>query len=381
VSEDSYHTQNRGGVGVRGMQTKDDEDFVQHLLTAMTHDYLLFFTNRGQMHWLKTYEIPEGTRDSTGRALVNLLELAEGEQVRAMIPVSAVDDPTRFVVMATRNGTVKKTRLDAFKNLRRKAIWAILLDEGDDLIEADLTDGQQELLLSSEAGMACRFRETDCRILGRMTRGVRGMELRNEQGELATHLVSMTVVNPAAELLVVTIKGMGKRSRVGSGIAEQDAAISGGGYRLTRRGGKGVISIRLREGDRVVQAIQLDQDRDLLMTSVKGQVVRISTAGIRTLSRNSQGVRVMRLREDDEISVVTTVAHVDEAEAAGVVLDELPPDEGAESADAALAAVEEIEEIDDAAAPAEDEAQDGAQDGDRDEDERRDGDGERDGEP
>jgi DNA gyrase subunit A len=354
VAEDSYRTQNRGGVGVRGMQTKDDEDYVQHLLTAMTHDYLLFFTNRGQMHWLKTYEIPEGTRDSTGRALVNLLELAEGEQVRAMIPVSVVDDPTRFVVMATRNGTVKKTRLDAFKNLRRKAIWAILLDEGDDLIEADLTDGQQELLLSSEAGMACRFRETDCRTLGRMTRGVRGMQLRNEQGELTTHLVAMTVVNPAAELLVVTVKGMGKRSRVGSGIAEQDAEISGGGYRLTRRGGKGVISIRLRAGDRVVQAIQLDQDQDLLLTSVKGQVVRIGTAGIRTLSRNSQGVRVMRLREDDEISVVTTVARLDEEEAVGVGLDALPTDEGAEPVAVDVPETEEIEDLDDSPLPDED---------------------------
>jgi DNA gyrase subunit A len=368
VAEDSYHTQNRGGVGVRGMQTKDDADYVQHLLTAMTHDYLLFFTNQGQMHWLKAYELPEGTRDSTGRALVNLLELAEGEQVRAVIPVSAVDDPTRFVVMATRNGTVKKTRLDAFKNLRRKAIWAILLDDGDDLIEAVLTDGQQELLLSSEAGMACRFRETDCRTLGRMTRGVRGMELRSEQGELTTHLVSMTVVNPAAELLVVTVKGMGKRSRLGAGVAEQDAAIPGGGYRLTRRGGKGVISIRLRSGDRVVQAIQLDQDQDLLLTSVKGQVVRISTAGIRTLGRNSQGVRVMRLREEDEISVVTSVAHLDEEEAAGVVLAELPPDEGAEPTEIDAVDAAQVEDLDDTPAEDDDEGPDETEGSDEDDD-------------
>lgn len=351
VAEESYQTQHRGGVGVRGMQTRDDEDYVQHLLTAMTHDYILFFTNQGQMHWLKTYEIPEGSRDSNGRALVNLVELAEGEQVRAMIAVSEVDDPSRFVVMATRNGIVKKTRLDAFKNLRRKGIWAILLDEGDDLIEAVLTDGNQELLLSSEAGMACRFKETDCRELGRMTRGVRGMELRNEQGELATRLVSMTVVNPEAELLVVTAKGMGKRSRVGFGIAEKDAA-TGGGYRLTHRGGKGVISIRLRDGDRVVQAIQLDQDADLLLTSVKAQVVRISTQGIRTLGRNSIGVRVMRLREDDEISVVTKVAHLeDEGLDEGVVRDELPADEGASAAEEPAPEAEGADEADDSLPP------------------------------
>lgn len=351
VAEESYQTQHRGGVGVRGMQTRDDEDYVQHLLTAMTHDYILFFTNQGQMHWLKTYEIPEGSRDSNGRALVNLVELAEGEQVRAMIAVSEVEDPSRFVVMATRNGIVKKTRLDAFKNLRRKGIWAILLDEGDDLIEAVLTDGNQELLLSSEAGMACRFKETDCRELGRMTRGVRGMELRNEQGELATRLVSMTVVNPEAELLVVTAKGMGKRSRVGFGSAEKDAA-TGGGYRLTRRGGKGVISIRLREGDRVVQAIQLERDEDLLLTSVKAQVVRISTEGIRTLGRNSIGVRVMRLREDDEISVVTKVAHLeDEALDEGVVRDELPADDGASAADELAPDAEGTDEVDESLPP------------------------------
>jgi len=360
VSEDSYRTQQRGGVGVRGMQTKDDEDFVQHLFTAMTHDYLLFFTNRGQMHWLKTYEIPEGARDSSGRALVNLIELAEGEQVRAVIAVSEVNDPSRYIVMATRNGTVKKTRLDAFRNLRRKAIGAILLEEGDDLIEAVLTDGRQELLLSSEAGMACRFRETDCRPMGRVTRGVRGMQLRNDRGERVTHLVSMTVVNPAAELLVVTARGRGKRSRFGTGIAEQDQA-AGGGYRLTRRGSRGVMGIRLREGDRVVQAILLGQDQDLLLTSVKGQVVRISTAGIRTLSRASMGVRVMTLREDDEISGVATMPHVDEAEG-GVALDSLPADEGAEAVEASVPDDEALDEADDSVPPDDDEGDEGPED-------------------
>ncbi len=194
------------------------------------------------------------------------------------------------------------------------------------------------------------------------------MELRNEQGELTTHLVAMTVVNPAAELLVVTVKGMGKRSRLGTGIAEQDEAIPGGGYRLTRRGGKGVISIRLRAGDRVVQAIQLDQDQDLLLTSVKGQVVRISTAGIRTLSRNSQGVRVMRLREDDEISVVTSVAQMDAEEAAGVVLDELPPDEGAESAESGAADAAPVEDLDDTPVADDDEGADEAEGSDEDDD-------------
>jgi len=364
TAADSYQTQHRGGVGVRGMQTRDDEDYVQHLHSAMTHDYILFFTNKGQMHWLKAYEIPEGSRDGNGRALVNLVELSEGEQVRAMIAVSEVDDPSRYIVMATRNGIVKKTRLDAFKNLRRKAIWAILLDEDDDLIEAVLTDGQQELLLSSEAGMACRFRETDCRVMGRATRGVRGMELRDEEGNLASHLVAMTVVNPAAELLVVTATGMGKRSRLGHGVAELDSEIPGGGYRLTRRGGKGVISIRLRQDDRVVQAIQLEQDEDLLLTSVRGQVVRISTEGIRTLGRNSMGVRVMRLREDDEISVVTKVARLENEDPdSDVARTALPVDEGAPTDAAPEPDLDEAEDLDEAL-PTDDTADDTADDTD-----------------
>ncbi|MBN2449684.1 MAG: DNA gyrase subunit A, partial [Lentisphaeria bacterium] len=308
LPEDAFQLQNRGGVGIRGMQTRDEEDEVQHLLTAMTHDYVLFFTNQGQMHWLKTYEIPEGARDGRGRALVNLLELAEGEQVRAVMSVCAVDNPELAVVMATRNGIVKKTRLDAFRNLRHRGIRAIILEEGDDLIDAKLTDGDQEILLSSRAGRACRFQERDIRTMGRASRGVHGMNLAGPDGNRASEVVSMTVVNPDADLLVITARGIGKRSRLGTGVAADDAEISGGGYRLTRRGSKGVISIRLREGDEVVEAVQLEEDMDVILTSVKGQVVRINTREIRPLGRNSRGVIVMRLREDDRIGVVTTIA-------------------------------------------------------------------------
>jgi len=324
VPEDTFQLQNRGGVGVRGMQTRDDDDYVEHLLTAKTHDYVMFFTDKGQMHWLKTYEIPEGSRDGRGRAFVNLIEMAEDEQVRAVITVSEVDDPSRFIVMATANGTVKKTRLDAFKHMRRKGIRAIILDEDDDLIDAKLTDGEQQILLSSDTGRACRFKESDLRTLGRTTRGVRGMELRGADGTLGAHIVSMSVVNPSAELLVITTHGIGKRSRLGQGIAEHDQDISGGGYRLTKRGGKGVTSIKLKPGDSVVQAMQLEQDEDLIMTSLKGLIVRISTEDIRTLGRSSQGVRIMRLREDDVVSVVTKVAKLEPK-------DEEPEGEGAEA--------------------------------------------------
>jgi DNA gyrase subunit A len=343
VPEETFRLQNRGGVGVRGMQTRDEEDSVEHLLTAHTHDYVLFFTNKGQMHWLKTYEIPEGTRDGRGRALVNLLELESDEQVRAMITIDEVDDPSRYIVMATRNGIVKKTRLDAYKHLRRKGIRAIILDEDDDLIDAKLTDGNQQILLSSDAGMACRFREQDVREMGRTARGVRGMELRSPDGTLGAHIVSMTIVNPDAELLVITAHGMGKRSRLGHGIADQDLEISGGGYRLTKRGGKGVTSIKLKPGDTVVQAIQLEQDEDLIITSFKGLIVRINTADIRTLGRSSQGVRIMRLREDDVVGVVTKVAKLEGEESPTPAAERQPLPED-EIPDGELDEGEEIDE-------------------------------------
>jgi DNA gyrase subunit A len=208
--------------------------------------------------------------------------------------------------------------LSKFKHLRRKGIIAISLDEGDDLIDARLTDGNQEVLLSSESGMACRFRESDCRSMGRNTRGVRGMELRDKDGNIASRIVSMTIVDPEADLLVITANGMGKRTRIGTGIAEQDKDIIGG-YRLTRRGSKGVISIRLKDKDRVVCALQVISGDEILMTSVKGQLVRISTDEIRAIGRNSQGVKVMRLREKDLISSVSKVSELDDEEVEGEV--------------------------------------------------------------
>ncbi|MCF7854356.1 MAG: DNA gyrase subunit A [Candidatus Pacebacteria bacterium] len=312
VPADTYRTQNRGGVGIIGMQTKE-EDHVEHLVTACTHDYILFFTSRGQMHWLKVYEIPEGARVGRGKALVNLVELAQDEYVRAIITVPELDVDDQYVIMATANGIVKKTALNKFRHLRRRGIRAIVLDDGDDLIDARLTDGKQEVLLSSEHGMAVRFHEGDCRPMGRVSRGVRGMELRDKNGTLSSGVVSMTIVDPEADLLVVTAKGMGKRTRLGTGHADQDKDIIGG-YRLTRRGSKGVISIRLDDKDRVVAALLVEEGNELLMTSVNGQMVRIGTDDIRAIGRNSKGVRIMRLREKDQVGSVTKVLKLEEEE-------------------------------------------------------------------
>ena len=329
----TYEAQNRGGKGVRGMKTKD-EDYVDMLLTCCSHDTIMFFTNKGLMHWLKAYDIPEGSRDSQGKALVNLLQLAEGERVRAMIPVTEVDVEGRYIVMATKNATVKKTELRAFKNMRRKGIIAINLEEGDDLIDAKLTDGNQQILLSSAHGMACRFSETELRALGRDTTGVRGMELRGDGDKLVSEIVAMTVVHPENELLVVTAKGIGKRSPLGTGTsadaeekeAETEAAEAAaataegaegaesatprkGGYRLTRRGAKGVTSIKLREGDRVVAALQVKPgaSEEIIMTSVQGQMVRTGVDQIRLTGRASYGVIAMRLEGRDEVSSVSLV--------------------------------------------------------------------------
>lgn len=314
VPVETFRTQSRGGIGILGMQTKE-EDFVKHLLTTSTHDYILFFTNKGKMHWLKAYEVPDAGRVSKGKAIVNLLDLEEDECIRAMIAVDEVNDPDRFVVMATKNGVVKKTRLDRFKNLRRRGIRAVSLLDDDDLIDARLTDGRQEILLSSEDGRACRFSENDCREMGRLARGVRGMQLRDKEGRLVSSLVSMSVVNPDADLLVVTANGTGKRSRLGVGNAEADKNLTGS-YRLTRRGGKGIKSIRLRDDDRVVTALQVEEGDEILITTIKGQMVRTRVDDVRLVGRDAQGVRVIRLREGDKVSGVTKIMKMEDEEIA-----------------------------------------------------------------
>jgi len=312
VPEDTYRTQRRGGVGVKGMDTKE-EDYVKHLFTAKTHDYVMFFTNKGQMHWLKTYEIPEAGRTARGRAFVNLIEMQPDEKIQAIIAVPEVDVENCNIVMATKNGIIKKTALKAFKNMRRKGIIAISLDEGDDLINAKLTDGHQQIILSSVAGRACRFEESDVRACGRTARGVRGMELRDKDGNQVTELVDMNIVNPNADLFVITAKGYGKRTHLGVGNSAGDKDIIGG-YRLTKRGGKGVNSIKLTTGDKVVSVLQLEENEDIIMTSIQGLMVRIHTEGIRPIGRSSKGVRIMKLRDGDSISTVSKVAQLSEDE-------------------------------------------------------------------
>ncbi|MBN1863422.1 MAG: DNA gyrase subunit A, partial [Victivallales bacterium] len=281
VPADIYRTQHKGGKGVIGMETKD-EDYVEHLFFAQSHDLIFFITNKGILHWLNVYEIPEGIRTGKGKAVINMIKIAPGEQIRAMFTATAeaVQSDDHFLTMATRGGIIKKTRLSAFKNLRRTGIRALIIEEEDDLIGAAITDGTMEIILSTELGVACRFSETELRPIGRAARGVTGMRFKIKDDVI----VSMAVVPSLAEIdndeeaaaqggpeiLVVSDGGMGKRSFVST-------------YRKTRRGARGVLNMKLKQGEKVVAALLVDDSRELMITTYGGNIVRIPASEIRTV--------------------------------------------------------------------------------------------------
>ncbi|MGN0879336.1 MAG: DNA gyrase subunit A [Oligosphaeraceae bacterium] len=356
VAASNYESINRGGKGFKGMKTKD-EDFVTRILTCCTHDTILFFTSKGLMRWLKAYDIPEGSRESQGKALVNLLQLEPDEKIRAFIAVPTVEQENRFVVMVTRNGVIKKTELMAFRHLMKKGIIAISLAPDDDLIDAALTDGANEILLTAANGMACRFRETDIRPMGRQAAGVRGMNLRDANGNLISNIVSMAIVNDQDELLVITENGFGKRTPIGRADADADDAssatpatddaadddanaapdsteeadaaaddaddtarssASAWKFRLTRRGGKGVVAIKLRAGDKVVAAFQIEQntDKEIILTSIQGLMPQYRIADFRLCGRAAYGTIIMRLNEGDKVASAAIVDELSEEEIA-----------------------------------------------------------------
>ncbi len=308
---DHFRTQHRGGKGVIAMQTKE-EDYVRQLFTACTHDYIFFFTNKGKMHWLKVYEIPEAQRAARGKAIVNLVQMDPDEQIRAMLTVEEVDVDDRYLIFSTSRGIVKKTRLSAFKNLRRKGIKSIVLNEGDDLIDVQMTDGNKEVMLFSVQGMACRFTEDKVRPTGRVGKGMIGIRLGKKKDDA---VIAMSVVDKGVDIINITALGMGKRSNIGTGFSEQDKE-TGGGYRLTNRGGKGVTSIKLKPRDKVVGALKVEDGDEIMMTTVNGQMVRINVDEVRTIGRSSQGVKVIDLREKDRVASVTRIQALKEVEGA-----------------------------------------------------------------
>lgn len=285
---DTYSQQHRGGKGVIGMETKD-EDFVVDIFVASTHNYIMFFTNKGRVHWRKVYEIPEGSRQARGKAIVNLLELEEGELVTAMIPVGEFNED-EYLFMATRKGTVKKSQLSDFSNPRKKGIIALSLDEDDELVNVALTDGTRDLVMVSRHGKAIRFPEEEVRPMGRNARGVRGMNL--ESGDM---VVSLDVVDETATLLTVTENGFGKRTEFEE-------------YRAMHRGGRGVITIvtSLRNGP-VINVKAVHEEDDVMLTSSEGIIIRIPVKDVRVQGRNTQGVKIMNVRASDNVVGVARI--------------------------------------------------------------------------
>lgn len=284
---DTYESQHRGGVGLMGMETKD-EDYVVDLFVTCSHDYVMCITNKGKAYWLKAYKIPAAGRHAKGKPIVNLLEhLEDGETVVNTIPVKHFADDN-FLVFATSKGTIKKTKLSAYQHVRQSGIIAIKLDEKDEVVDTTITDGSKEIILATKKGLAARFSETDVRPTGRATYGVRGIRLTK-----GDEVVSMAVVDAKGQLLTVTERGYGKRSLVAD-------------YRKIRRGGKGVITIKTgeRNGD-VVCAKEVKDDNEIIVTSVKGMVIRMPVSGISILGRATMGVRLMRLKEGDKVAAVT----------------------------------------------------------------------------
>jgi DNA gyrase subunit A len=285
----TYRRQGRGGRGVTGATTRED-DFVEHLFIASTHQYILFLTDHGRLYWLKVHEIPEGGRTARGKAIVNLLGLQKGELVRSYVSVREFTED-HFLVMATRQGVIKKTFLTEFSRPRRSGIIACQLDEGDTLIGAAVTDGNHDVLLAKSGGKAIRFREKDVRPMGRSARGVRGVEL--EGGE---HVVGMVCVKgEGSSILVVTENGFGKRTKLAD-------------YRITKRGGKGIITIRATERNgALVEVKEVVPTDELMLISKKGIVIRLAIESVAEIGRNTQGVRLMKPEPGDKVVSVARV--------------------------------------------------------------------------
>lgn len=294
-----YRTQGRGGVGSRGVSTKDD-DFTEHLFVAKAHNYLLIFTEYGKVFWKKVYGIPEGSKTSKGRAIQNLINIESGDVVRAVINVESLTDEeyvnNNFVMMCTENGTIKKTALEAYSRPRQNGINAITVKDGDRLLEAKLTNGQNHVVIAKRMGKAIHFHESDVRSMGRTASGVRGVTLESKEDKV----VGMVIIDrEESNLLVVSENGYGKRSLV------ED-------YRITKRGGKGVKTINVTDKTGKLVAIKevIDSD-DLMIINRSGITIRLAVEDLRVMGRATQGVKLIRLGDDDKISSVEKIEKIE----------------------------------------------------------------------
>ncbi|MFT5602404.1 MAG: DNA gyrase subunit A, partial [Flavobacteriales bacterium] len=306
---DEYKVQNRGGVGSKGTQTRD-KDFLEHLFVATNHNYLLVFTEKGRCFWMRVFEIPEGSKASKGRAIQNLINIPQDDKVKAYINVSGLKDEeyvkNNFIVMCTKKGVIKKTSLEAYSRPRTNGINAIGIREGDELMEAKLTNGNNEIVMALKSGRAIRFPEGKVRPMGRNASGVRGITLSHEKDEV----VGMVCVEDFSNtILVVSEKGYGKRTLLND--PETGEAI----YRVTNRGGKGVKTLNVTDktGELVAIKVVTDED-DIMIINKSGIIIRMHVDSLRTMGRATQGVKLISLRGKDEIAAVAKVERDDEDE-------------------------------------------------------------------
>lgn len=291
----TYRSQKRGGRGVVGMDTKDN-DFVEHLFVTNSHHYLMFFTDRGKAYRLKAYEIPELGRTARGTPIINLIQIEQGETVNAVIPVERFDED-KYLFFATRQGVVKKTPIEDYINIRKGGLIAVNLREDDILIDVKLTDGNQELIMGTSQGLSIRFPESDVRSMGRAATGVKGITLSGDDS-----VISMDIVQPDQDILIVTSKGYGKRTPVSD-------------YRIQSRGGKGIKTINVTDKNGSVVSLKVvKDDEDLMIITSSGTLIRMSMEGISTMGRYTQGVKLINIREDDSVGTVCRSDKTEETE-------------------------------------------------------------------
>ena len=321
--QSDFRAQTRGGVGTRGARTRE-QDFTEYVYAADAHDMILFFTKQGRVYWQRCFEIPEGAKDSKGRAIQNMLQLEAGDSVNAFLGIQShkfVDEDflnSHYVVFATKNGTVKRTSLADYSRPRGKGVRAINIAEGDEVVNVMLTNGHNELILASRNGRAVRFNETDVRVMSRIATGVRGMELQGEDDAVIEMVVAY---NPEQSLMVISEKGFGKRSKIGvlNEVTREDGSIyykvEDGGYRLTKRGSKGVTTLNITEKTGKVIAVKcVKGDEDLMIINKSGIAIRFAIADTGDeKGRNTQGVKLIELKKRNEsIASVCVVPHEEE---------------------------------------------------------------------
>jgi DNA gyrase subunit A len=298
-----YKTQNRGGVGQKASTTRN-EDFLEHLFVGTNHQYMLFFTQKGKCFWMRVYEIPEGSKTSKGRAIQNLINIEQDDKVKAFICTQDLKDAdyinNHYVIMATKQGQVKKTSLEQYSRPRTNGINAITIKEDDELLEAKLTTGNSQVMLALRSGKAIRFEESKTRPMGRNASGVRGITLANNKDEV---IGMVTVENPQEEtVLVVSENGYGKRTYIDD--PEDGEPV----YRITNRGGKGVKTISITEKTGVLVAIKtVSDDDDLMIINKSGIAIRLEVTNLRTMGRATQGVKLINLKNSDSIAAVAKV--------------------------------------------------------------------------